>query len=143
MKLVVKRSIEEIEDKGFFGRSKEKILQRFSLHVQLMNMDETTLKMLEIYTYLGNDEKRRRYTELPIVSIDDQNLYSGMVTIPKLMKGMSWESDYLSIELVDLPSKIAKKIEDVIVSMQMGKLWSEMDYEEIEINLEGITSSEE
>lgn len=140
MKLVVKRATREMEDKGFFGKGKEKIHRKFDLEVRLQDLDENTLKMFELYTYLGEDGKRHRYTELPImVHSDPEIIGPSYVRIQGLMNGESWTAPYLSEEFANIPYAIAGKIEEIIAKIQLGKLWGESKHEEIEIKTEPPT----
>ncbi len=135
MKLVIKRATEEKKDKGLLGIGKEKLHQKFFLGIKLQGVDDSEFKLLDLYTYLANDNIRRRYTELPMIIIEDINIRGPRsVFIPDIIKGVSWECDYLSKEFVDLPYIISEKIKDTFEDIKIGKLWNDMKEEEIDIN---------
>jgi len=134
MKLVIKRNMQEKKDKGMLGMGKEKIHQKFSISIQLQGVSDSEYKLLDTYTYLAKDNIRRRYTELPVLIIEDTNIQGPYtVYIPELIKGISWESDYLSKEFASLPYTITGKIEEIFEDIKFGKLWNELKQEEIEI----------
>ncbi len=120
--------------KGILSMGKEKINQKFSINVQLQGVGDNEYKLLDTYTYLAKDNKRRRYTERPILTIEDTSIKGpSIVYIPELIKGISWESDYLSKEFANLPYTITKKIGEIFEDIKFGKLWNELKQEEIEI----------
>jgi len=137
VKLVVERESKEITDKGFLGIGKEKLNQMFLIHIILRDVKKSEFKLLDIYTYLGTDKIRHRYSEMPIQVHEDPNMRGpASVTIPQLMDGVSWESDYLTSDLTNIPHKIVDEIKTTFDEVSLGKLWNEAGQEEIEIDTE-------
>lgn len=109
----------------------------FLMHIILRDVKKSEFKLLDIYTYLAKDNIRRRYSEMPIRVHEDPDMRGpASVTIPELMDGVSWESDYLTSELTNIPNKIVEEIKTTFIEVSLGKLWNEAGQEEIEIELE-------
>jgi len=137
VKLVVERESKEVQDKGFLGLGKDKLNQIFLIHIILRDVRKSEFKLLDIYTYFAKDNTRHRYSEMPISVHEDPNMRGpASVTIPELMDGVSWESDYLTSELTNIPHKIVEEIKTTFEEVSLGKLWNEAGQEEIEIELE-------
>lgn len=140
MKLVVSRSTQEKTEKtGFLGRGPEQIETTFTIEVQLEDVDESTMKLLKLYTYVTQSGNRRPYTKLPIRVLSatgeekTEELLRNHVSIEDLIDGRSWKADYLTKEFANIPYTIKAKIEEMLEDIKLGRLWDETPEEEIEI----------
>jgi hypothetical protein len=145
MQLVVERSTEEsIRKGGFLGTGKEKIHRTFILTLKLEGVTERQKEILELYTYITQSGRRERLINNPI-SVMDEGLYDFLfkkdlligprhVTVPELIRGVTWKCSTLIDGFAEIPDKVVHKMAGYILSnIAIGDLWSEAGREVIEI----------
>lgn len=145
MQLIVDRSTEESTKRGgFFGTGREQKYHIFVMTLALEGVTEKQKEILDLYTYITRDGNRERFinVRIPVMEQEtysylvDENLLSGPrhVTIPQLIGGITWRCSVLIESFAEIPNRVASYLEaDVLGSIAVGDLWSEIGREVIEI----------